>query len=305
MTRISDLGLQQSLLSGFERAQGAAEERQIQLATGKVSDRVSGLGARAFELLSAEAVMTRAGAYASASQSALSRLQVQEAGMTTLADAVALMRARAVTALATGSGEQLLPEVATAAQRIITALNTQFGGVYVFGGVDGSRPPLTASALADFGAAPDTDDLFLRASRARLPIEEGTTVDGGPTAIEIGGSAARSLKDFATVEAALGPFSGQLTSAQRDFLIAKIGDLDAISAALYTELGLNGVAQSQAEDARLRNRDLRDLSELVISSVEDADIAEVVARLSQDRIAIEASARALAQASELSLLYYI
>jgi flagellin-like hook-associated protein FlgL len=303
--RISDLGLQQILLSGFERAQNAAEERQIQLATGRVSDRYGGIGARAAELLSSEWVVARARAYESASQSALSRLSVQESGLTTLADAVALIRARAVAALATGSAEQVLPEVETAAQRIITALNTEFGGVYAFGGVDGSAPPLSAASLADLGAAANTDDLFLLADRARYPIDEATTVDGGATAIEIGGSVARELKDFANAEAVYGPFDGPLTTAQRDFLIDKVAALDAIAAELHAELGLNGVAQGQAEDARIRSRDRSDLAEILISGVEDADIAEVVARLSQDRIAIEASARALAQASELSLLNYI
>jgi len=44
MTRISDLGFQQILLNSFQRAQAGAEARQIQLSTGKISDRYSGVG---------------------------------------------------------------------------------------------------------------------------------------------------------------------------------------------------------------------------------------------------------------------
>ncbi|MEQ1932083.1 MAG: flagellin [Parvularculaceae bacterium] len=305
MTRISDIGLQQILLNGFQRAQGSAQERQIQLATGKVSTAYGGIGARTLELLSAEGVLARAGAYDGAAKTALARLQMQETGMTSVADAVSLMRERMVQALATGSAELLLPEIETAAQRVIMGLNTQIGGVYVFGGTDGAAPPLEASGLADFGAAANTDDLFLQAERSRLPVEEGVSVDGGATALEVGGALAAELKELANAEAALGPFSGELTAAQRDFLIDKIARLDEIAADLYQELGLNGVAQGQAEDARTRNIQRRDLAEIVASDIEDADIAEVVARLNQDRLAVEASARALAQATELSLLNYI
>lgn len=305
MTRISDIGFQQILLNGFQRAQGAAQERQIQLATGKVANAYSGVGARTSELLSAEGVMTRANAYENASKTALTRLQTQEVGITTVADATALIRERIVQTLATGSAELLIPEIETAAQRVVTGLNTQIGGVYVFGGTDGSQAPLSAATLEDFGAAANTDDLFQPVERARLAVEEGVAIDGGATALDIGSALAAELKDLANAEGALGPFTGELTAAQRDFLIEKVQQLDTVSAELYQQLGLNGVAQGQAEDARLRSVQRRDLSEIVASDIEDADIAEVVARLNQDRLAVEASARALSQATELSLLNYL
>jgi flagellar hook-associated protein 3 FlgL len=305
MTRISDLGFQQLLLAGFQRAQDGATQRQIQLAMGKVADVYSGLDGRAGQLLSAEGLMTRASAYEKASETALSRLQTQEAGMTTVADMAALMRQRFVAALASGSGDTIMAEVETAAQRIIGALNTEFGGVYVFGGVDGATPPLNATTLSDFGAATDTDALFSSAGRSRLPIEAGTTIDGGATALEIAGDLAAELKELANAASALGPFDGPLTAAQRDFLVQKVQRLDEISSALNEQLGMNGVAQSQAEAARIRNRDQKDFAEVTASGIEDADLAEVVARLSQDKIAVEASARALAQATQLSLLNFL
>lgn len=305
MTRISDLGLQQILLNGFQRAQSAAQERQIQLATGKIADSYGGIGARTGELLSAEGVLARSKAYDGAADTALSRFQLQESGLSTVADAIALIRGRIVTALASGASELLLPEVETATLRIVSGLNTQIGGVYVFGGVDGSQPPLQASTLADFGAAANTDALFAQAERARVPVEEGVAIDGGATAFEVGRDVAAELKALANAESLLGPFQGDLTAPQRNFLIQMIDRLDQISAGQFQELGLNGVAQGQAEDAKSRSAQRRDLAEIVASEIEDADIAEVVARLNQDRLAVEASARALAQATELSLLNFI
>jgi flagellar hook-associated protein 3 FlgL len=305
MTRISDLGFQQILLNSFQRAQGSAQLRQIQLSTGKISDRYSGVGVATAGLLSAEGVIERVSAYERAAGVAASRLKTQEAALTTIADSVARLRERFVVAMSTGSAELIAPELTSEAQRIIAALNTEAGGVYVFGGVDGTVPPTTAQSIADIAAAPNTDALFVDAARQRLAVEEGTTVDGGATAREIAAGLYRTLQEIANAPLTLGVFSGQLTNAQAAFLTQKIADLDQISAGLYEDLGLNGLAQGQTEDARVRNAQRRDLAEIVASEIEDVDLAEVVARLNQDRIAIEAAAQALKQASELSLLNFL
>ena len=305
MTRISDLGFQQILLNSFQRAQAGAQMRQIQLSTGKVSDRYSGVGVATGQLLSSEGVVERATAYEKAAAIASSRLQTQEASLTTIAESVASLRQQFVVALASGGAELLQPGIAAEAQRIIGALNTQLGGVYVFGGVDGTVPPAAAQSISDIGAAANTDTLFVNAARQQLAVEEGTTVDGGATALEIAGDLFRTLKDLANAPATLGQFSGVLTPAQTTFISQKISELDAISDGLYSELGLNGLAQGQTEDARVRNSQRRDLAEIVASQLEDVDLAEVVARLNQDRIAIEAAGQALSKASELSLLNFL
>lgn len=305
MTRISDLGFQQILLSSFQRAQDAAQTRQVQLASGKVSDRYSGVGARTGQLLSAEGVVDRATAYEKASSVAASRLQIQEAGLDTIADSLARLRSRFVTALSTGSGELVTAELATEAQRILSALNTETGGVFVFGGTNGAVAPVTARTIDDIAAAADTDALFVLANRTRLPVEEGTTVDGGATADEIAGDILVRLKEIADAPATLGAFSGRLTDAQAAFLVQKVAEFDQLSAALVVHQGANGVAQRQVDAAVDRNVQRRNLAEIVASEIEDVDLAEVVSRLNQDRLAIEAAAQALAQSRELSLLNFL
>ncbi|MDZ7627937.1 MAG: flagellin [Parvularculaceae bacterium] len=305
MTRISDLGFQQILLSSFQRAQSGAQARQAQLASGKISDRYSGVGVRTEQLLNSESVFNRATAYESAAGVAASRLQVQEAGLETVADSLARLRARFVTALSTGSAELIGPELATETQRILSALNTETGGVYVFGGTDGSVRPVDARTIDDLIAAADVNDLFVVGSRTRLPVEEGTTVDGGATADEISSGILARLKELGEAPATLGPFVGQLTQDQADFLVQKVAEFDALSAALVQHQGANGIAQGQVDAAVDRNVQRRNLAEIVASEIEDVDLAEVIARLDQDRLAIEAAAQALAQSRELSLLNFL
>lgn len=306
MIRISDLAFQQLLLNGFQRAQGAAQQTQIQVASGKVSQTYGGLGSSALQLLSMEGTISRANAFESSAKSALSRLQVQETGLTTIADAVGAARADFVRTLATGSAELLLPSLEVQAQRMLSALNAEIGGVYVFGGDKGDEAPVDAKSLADIGAAGSIDALFREGNaRARLAVEEGVTVDGGPRASEVARDLLGELKDLANAQTTLGPFRGDLTAAQRDFIAAKVVRFDEIAAALNQTLGLNGVSQAQADEAISRNVQRRDLAETVASDIEDVDIAGAVTRLNQDQLAVQAAAKALADATQLSLLNFI
>lgn len=305
MPRISDLGLQSILLSNFQRAQAGSAERQIQLSSGKVSDRFSGIGTGARSLLSAEGVVARARAFENANGLAQSRLSQQEQAMQSVADSVARLRDQLIRTVATGGGELIAGALGAETQRILADLNTQSGGTYLFGGVDGTSPPVAASSIADIAAAADPASLFQTAARATLYVEDGASVDAGPTARDIGVRLAAALKQIADAPQSLGAFQGAPTAAQAQFLTQMVAELDAIAADLYQELGLNGLAQGAVADAHARTVQQRDLAEVVASEIEDVDLAEVVARLNLDRTAIEASARALAQSRELSLLNYL
>jgi len=303
--RVSDLGLQQILLQSFQQAQDAANARQIALSSGKKFQTYGGYGADALRLVSAEGVVARATSFERASDIALTRLQLQEANISIINDAVASLRDGFRRTLASGASERLPPEVAAEAQGILSALNAQFGGVYLFGGDDGTVPPIDARSLGDIGDVGAIDDLFTEGARVRLAVEEGVLIDGGPLASEIARDLLGQLQELANAPTTFGPFQGELTDAQRAFIVEKAERFVAIGDDLIETLGVNGVAQGQAADAVERNRQRRDLAEIVAAEIEDVDIAEAMARLNQDQLALEASARALAEASRLSLLNFI
>ncbi len=303
--RISDLGMQQILLQGFQNAQEAAQTHQIQLATGDKYQTLGEYGADALRLVSADSVIVRAGAFENAASVALTRLETQGLSLELVSDAVEQTRAGFVRTLAVGNAEQLMPDLEIAAQRIITALNVNFGGVFVFGGTDGASPPVNAASLSDIAAAGSIDALFNEGERTTLTVEEGVSVDGGALASEIARDLFVELRELGNAEATLGPFQGELTAAQRDFLLEKSARFAELADALYQEQGLSAVAQGQASDAVTRNVRARELSEIVAAEIEDVDIAAALSALNQDQLAIQASARALADASQLSLLNFI
>lgn len=303
--RISELGMQQILLSGFQNAQGSAQIHQVQLSSGDRFQTYGGYGADTLRLISSEGVVSRASAFENAAGIALSRLEMQGASLETVAGAVEETRAAFTRTLATGNAELLLPELENAAQRVIAALNVDFGGTYIFGGAEGSAPPVLAASLGDIASAGSIDDLFRDGDRISLTVEAGVSVDGGARASEIARDLFAELQELANTPASLGAFSGNLTAAQRDLLIEKSARFAELADDLYREQGLSAVAQGQAGDAIDRNVRTRDLAEIVAAEIEDVDIAEALSRLNQDQLAIQASAQALAQASQLSLLNFI
>ena len=305
MTTISTLGLQQALLSGFQAAQGSAEERQIQLSTGKRADTYGDIGIRAPQLLTAENVLVRASAFENAASAAASRLEIQESALNAVGAVAADLRQSFIAVLANGSSEVLDPQVQSAASQALGALNIQSGGVFLFDGRDGSTPPVNATSLDDLAASPDVDALFRGGERAQLTVESGLAVDGGALASDIGRELVSILRDVANAPSTIGAFGGSLNDAQRQFLVDAVARLDTVSETINSELGLNGVAQAETAAARERQTGARDLAELTVSEIEDADLAEVVAQLNQDQLAIQASARALATATQLSLLNFI
>ena len=304
MTQISDLGLQQTLLNSFQAAQEGSQARQIQLATGERSQNFAGIGVDTPSLLSAESVFARATAFEGAATTAGTRLQLQETGLNELSSAVETLRADIVRALSTGAAELLPITFDSVADRIVSTLNIEFGGVFVFGGTDGAQPPAAASS-GEVLATADLSTIFSPTERTRLTIEEGVTVDGGATAQELGAGILSTVQSLLNAEQAIGPLSGALDNDQQAFFRDVLIQLDGASETLTQELSVNGIAQGEVARAEERLVQRQNLAEIVAGEIEGVDIAEVITRLEQDRLAIEAAARALSTSSELSLLNFL
>lgn len=306
MTEISDLGLQRILLAGFQQADDAAAARQIQIATGAESQRFSGLTGDPRRLLDADGVFARATAFGTAADVAGSFLQIQEAALGEVAGAASDLRAGLVRALANGSGDFVALDAEISANRALSALNASAGDRFAFGGVSGigDAPPVAAGDAGEL-VATDPDDLFAASERARLPVAPGVDVDGGPTAAEAGDALLGTLRSILAPPASIGAFDGPLTDAQRDFLVDAVDQVDAAFANLNELQGRNGIAQAEAARAAELQAQQRDLAVIVAAEIESVDLAAAIAGLNQDRLAIEASAQALATASQLSLLNFL
>lgn len=302
---ISELGLQQTLLQGFQSAQESAQVSQVRIATGDQFQRFSEFGADTLSLLSAESIVERSGAFVDASQIAQSRQELIGGSLSEVASSLEDIRAGITRALATGASELLSPEVATETQRIISSLNIEFGGVFLFGGVNGAERPVDITSLSDLNRDGDLNDIFNEGARTSFAIEEGVILDGGPIASEVATPIFEILQEFENAPETLGRFEGILTDEQSRFVTDLSQRLATVIDGVFGLIGENAIAQNAAAEAVARNQQRSDFAEIVAADIENADIAAAIARLNQDQLAIEASAQTLAQVSQLSLLNFI
>lgn len=302
---VSELGLQQILLQGFQSARDSAEVSQIRLSTGDQFQTYSEFGAEAVSLLSAESIVSRANAFGRASEIAQTRSGLIGESLGQITESVLAIQDAITRTLATGSAELLTPDIANETQRIISALNVEFGGVFLFGGSNGEVPPVAANSLTELSRLSENGFAFDEGTPISIAIEEGVSVTGGPVASQVATELFSALDDFARITDTLGEFSGNLSTEQLDFAIAFRQRLDGVFDGVSQQVGLNAVSQNVTAEAVTRNQQRQDFAEIVAADIENTDIAAAIAQLNQDQLAIEASAQALAQATQLSLLNFI
>lgn len=102
-----------------------------------------------------------------------------------------------------------------------------------------------------------------------------------------------------------GPFSGELTIQQRQFLEARLNDLaNALSSIDNIQAG-NGIRQRQVVDTLSRLEERSNVLRTLESDLAEVDLAEAISRLNQDQLALEASLNVTSQVTRLNLLDYI
>ena len=102
-----------------------------------------------------------------------------------------------------------------------------------------------------------------------------------------------------------GPFSNELTGDQRDFLIGELTTINTVLQGRDQIHAENGFRQETLSEINERHRDDITFLSIFISDIEEVDIAEAIARLNQDQVALEASYAVTAQLTRLTLLNFL
>lgn len=302
MTQISSLGLSQILLGGLDRANQSSFENQRKLSSGTVAERYGDLDGKAVQLLSAESLSTRSGAYLGATEQVLNTLEVQAGAYETIDQALGNLSAAVSRTLTDGTLDLLAIDLQSAARQVLSALNTEGPLGFVFGGDRADRAPVVATDLANLTS--DNAALFQSGSTAEWAVGEGQTVSAGPTARDIGQTI---LDTFGELSAFLGANAGigNLTNAASDALQGFLSRLEALREDTLSSAARQsvetGIASRAVETASLT----RDRADLIVGDIESVDVEAVITALNEDQLAIQASARALGIATSLSLLEFI
>ena len=309
VTRVTTPGNYSAVLANLL----AAQQRQMQ-AGERVATQKNGTDlkdyARDAELLTAmQSVSTRLQAYQDQNELTMQKLSTQDTALRRVADAAQGVRQILAEALASDRVDTLIEDVEAQLRDAVESLNTRWGGKYLFAGGQVDTQPVTVTSLADLTAGPALPNFFKNDQfKVSARIDEGTSVNTGVLADEVGLStglmaAFKAIQQFQ--QGASGPFTGQMTTAQRTFIENQLATWEDIRADVTTITARNGTVQKRvdtvSQDLVTRSNSLAG----VIGKVTDADMAKAAADLQQAQLSVQSAAyvfQALQQSSLINLL---
>jgi flagellar hook-associated protein 3 FlgL len=148
-----------------------------------------------------------------------------------------------------------------------------------------------------------SNDTLRTASR----VAEGTTLETGFLADELGTEILGILRDIQTFHATpgSGPLDGRLTEPQKAFLTAQLTRLDQAGAAVIDRMAKTGSLAKQVENITEGHQAQKDALDQLVAGRTDADMAAAITDLQLSQVAIQASAQVISQLRQVSLLNYL
>ncbi|MDX5331062.1 MAG: flagellin [Caulobacteraceae bacterium] len=287
----------------------AAQERQMD-AGEKVASQKNGSDlkdyARNAEMLTAmRAIESRLTTFSEQNKLVSDKLITQDFGLNQVADAAQTARQAIAEAIASGRVDTLMQDMQGAFRNAAEGLNSRYGGKYLFAGGQVDTQPFSATSLSDLTIpATNVTDYFHNDSFvAQAKVDDSTVIKTGFHADDIGVDMMEAFKTIqAFHEGGSGPFTGELTVAQRTFLEGQLAAWDSVYAEQVNMVGRNGMLQSRVdsvkEDLITRTNSMKGM----IGDIVDADMTQAVSNLQQAQISVQAAAQVFVALKESSLL---
>ena len=307
MERISTLANNQSMLAEFMRVQRSLLEAQREVSTEKKIHEFSDEPGAVSGLLAARATDAVTADYEATANGVKSRLDLQDTHLESIATVVTDLKQEITDALANSNGGSVKQALDTAYSRIVSVLNTQIDGKYIYGGTRQDVPPVTARNIGELLASPDVASVFQNNGvKQSARVANNQSISFGQLASEVGAGAFQVIRDLAAVDAgASGPFATALTDEQSAALTAQLTPLDNASAAILVRQSENGSAFRTAESVLDQHADTRLTLASMISDIEDADMAEAITKVNNAQFALQASAQTFTSVQKMTLLDYL
>jgi flagellar hook-associated protein 3 FlgL len=306
MDRVTTFGAYNSVITSLMGAEVRQNQAQVQVSSGKVAQDLKGFGASAEALTAAQTLKTRVDGFVEGAKGLSSKLDAQNLALTQVSDAAQGARQAIANAVATGRADGLMEALQSYFTGATSGLNTQYNGHYLFAGGRVDTPPVAAQTLSDLVTPPPSgvfqNDQLATASR----LDESTTIQSGMLASDVGTGLFNALAQIKTFDqGAGGPFTGQLTQAQSDYLTSMLSTFDTASQGLTAQVAQNGFMQNRVDQTLATQKDRQTVLEVMIGNITDVDVAEAASRLSQAQVALQASAHIFASLQNSSLLNYL
>jgi flagellar hook-associated protein 3 FlgL len=308
MTRVATFGNYQSALLDLMSAQTRAAQAQERVSTQKNATDLTGFGRQSETLTALKGAQSRIQGFLDTSEAVSARLTTQDLALGQINDAIAGARQALGGALATDSGGSLMLDLEGHFQAARGGLNMRHHGGYLFAGASTSTPPVAAASLAELAAAPGVTALFSNDTlKTASRVAEGTTLETGFLANELGTDVLSILRDIQTFHATpgSGPLDGRLTAPQKAFLSTQLARLEQAGTAVVDKMARTGSLANQVESITRGHEAQKSALDALVAGRTDADMAEAITDLQLSQVAIQASAQVISQLRQVSLLNYL
>ena len=279
---------------------------QNEVSSGHKAGDLSGYGSSAGTLLTARGLIAQKQAYVDSANSLDARFTATDQSLSAAYDAGESLRQSILSAIGNNDGSYVVAKLQASFDSARTALNVSYQDQALFGGERAGATPVNVTTLAQLSAAPSTASIFDESTRVQT-----ADLGDGPFALGQNASAVstglfdamRTLQQ--TIEADGGTLGKPLSASDVTALQGVATALSAAGATITTAQGLNGDLQKRvAAKASTLTDHINEINK-TLTSVADADLAEVATKINAAQVQYQAVAQTYSQLSQMSLLKYL
>lgn len=303
MTRVSTIQNYNIMTSNLMKAQINQNTAGQEVSSQKVATDLKGYSKDAEMLTAMRGTQARIEGLIDQNKQVTNRLATQDSGIGKVADSTKSARDAVANALAAGNATTLMQQLQSSFSDVVQGLNTKSNGLYVFSGAKTDTPTTSAGTMADLTAGPPTASLFNNDQYvATARIDEQTNANTGILGDKLGTGVFDAFKSIQAYVDANGPFTGNLTDAQTQFLKSTLSTFDTAYNGVVNIQGQNGVTQKRFESAQTDLSNQADTLTSMVGGITDVDMASAITRLQSAQLAVQASAQVFSSLQASSLL---
>ena len=304
MFRVTTGGNYSRVLSNIMLAQQRQMDAGDKLATQKNGSDLKDYSRNAEMLTAMRSVDSRLGGYLEQNKMITDKLTTQDFSLSQLGDAAASTKQAIEEAIATGRTDTLMQEIEAQFRNSVSAMNSRYGGKYLFAGGKIDAEPVTAQSLSDLTnpLTPLISDFFQNDDFiTEHKVDDATTVKTGLLADNLGTDLLQAFKTLQAFHEAT-PFGGTMTDAQRTFLTNELANWDSVSSDIIDKTARNGMVQARVDDVKVDLTARQNSLKGMIGDIVDANMPVASVELEKATLALQASTQVFITLRDSSLL---
>jgi len=318
MTRVGTFSHHQMIVQEMLRNQSRNFESQRRVASGQNADHFKDISRETPALLGAKSIQTRLEGYQRDNVFVGMRLDTYNVTLQSLEGVAQSVRKSVFDALSTGSSLEFADAIEAQFGIAVGLLNTRLDGKAIFGGTNTGVDPVNISSVTELLALaePPSAAFSNNSTKPSAKIDDTVTMDYGVLADEVGQDLFEAIQRIllfnsgtlptgAGAFAPAGAFNDPMDANQIEFLTNELARLETVTRDLAVQSARNGIHMNQLEETDIRQEMHLSFTVKFITEIEDTDMAEAVANLNQDQVALDVSMAMLSRVSQTTLLDFL